>query len=118
MAYSLTSNSYLAVYECYNDGNVYGRILDTYGNPTGSRIQIDTPSQLYSRNPVVAWNSVNNEYLVTYMGLGAGSSWDYWAQRIRVSDGALLGSNLQISSTGDVYNYGGVAYDSNATDIS
>ncbi len=114
IAYSSTSNSYIAVYEAYNEGNVYGRILDTFGNPTGSRFQIDTPSQQYSRNPRVTWNSVNNEYLVTYMGLGTGQSWDYWAQRISASNGALLGSNLQLTTSGNIYNDGGVAYDSNA----
>jgi hypothetical protein len=114
IAYSATSNSYIAVYEVYNEGNVYGRILDAFGNPTGSRFQIDTPSQQYSRNPQVAWNSANNEYLVTYMGVGTGSSWDYWAQRFSASNGALLGSNLQVTTTGNVYNFGGVAYDSNA----
>jgi hypothetical protein len=114
IAYSATSNSYIAVYEAYNEGNVYGRILDALGNPTGSRFQIDTPSQQYSRNPQLAWNSVNNEYLVTYMGVGTGSSWDYWAQRVNASNGALPGSNLQLTTTGNVYNFGGVAYDSNA----
>ena len=102
------------MYEAYSEGNVYGRILDTFGNPTGSRFQIDTPSQQYSRNPQVAWNSVNNEYLVTYMGLVTGPSWDYLAQRVSASNGALLGSNLQLTTTGDIYNFGGVAYDSNA----
>ncbi len=114
IAYSPTGNSYIAVYEVYNEGNVYGRILDALGNPTGSRFPIDTPSQQYSRNPQLAWNSVNNEYLVTYMGVGTGSSWDYWAQRVSASNGALLGSNLQVTTSGNVYNYGGVAYDSDA----
>src|SRR6185295_5203694 len=60
IAYSATSNSYIAVYESYFDGNIYGRIPDAFGNPTGSRFQIDTDSHLYSRNSQVAWNSANN----------------------------------------------------------
>jgi hypothetical protein len=113
IAYSSTSNSYMAVYESYFDGNIYSRILDAFGNPTGSRIQIDTPSQLYSRNPQVAWNSVNNEYLATYMG-SPGNGFDYFAQRVSASTGALLGSNLALTTSTSVYNFGGLAYDSNA----
>src|SRR5689334_19865057 len=104
IAYSATSNSYLALYEAYSDGNVYARILDSLGNPTGSRIQIDTPSQLYSRNPQVAWNSANNEYLVTYMSSLSGTGFDYFAQRVSASNGALLGSNLAVTTSNNVYN--------------
>jgi hypothetical protein len=113
ITYSSTSNSYMAVYESYTEGNIYGWRLDTFGNPTGSRIQIDTPSQLYSRNPQVTWNSVNNEYLATYMG-SPGDGFNYFAQRVSSSNGALLGSNLALTTSNAVYNFGGVAYDSNA----
>jgi hypothetical protein len=39
-------------------------------------------------------------------------SWDYFAQRVRASDGALLGPNITISATTDFDNNGDVAYDS------
>ncbi|MDO8586619.1 MAG: hypothetical protein Q7T82_06220, partial [Armatimonadota bacterium] len=111
VAYSPTSNSYLATYEAYSEGGiVYGQILNSTGNPVGSNFRISTTSQLYSRNPAIAWNSASNEYMVTYQGYITAPSWDYWGQRIRASDGALLGSNLAITTTHDIGG-GGVAYD-------
>ena len=113
VAYSPTSNSYLATYESYTEGKVYGRILDSTANLVGSRFQISTAGQLFSRNPAIAWNSASNEYLVTYMGSPTGDGFDYYAQRVRASDGALLGSNLALTTDhGCGVLGGGVAYDS------
>jgi hypothetical protein len=47
------------------------------------------------------------------MGLGNGPSWTI-GRRGKCVEWRTAGSNLQLTTTGDIYNYGGVAYDSNA----
>jgi hypothetical protein len=58
---------------------------------------------------------VNDEFFITfqaYYEIEPQTWWDYYAQRVRASDGALLGSNITISATSISDENGDVAYDS------
>jgi hypothetical protein len=112
-AYSPTSNLYFVTWEAYSEGTVYGQILNSTAVPTSAIFKINTPQYFWCRNQYLAWNSTSDEYLVTFQGgIDEPHSFDFLCQRVRASDGALLGSNVVLSGELGPEGPGGVAYDS------
>lgn len=104
-----SSNSYLVAYS--RSGNIYGRIVDSSGNPVGSEIAVSTAlnSQDY---PSVVYNSSAHQYLVVWRD-NRGGNFDIYGQLVNIN-GTLSGANFAIST--DTSNQGepAVAYNSSA----
>ena len=117
VAYSRTSNSYLLVWDSGYDSPcpLYATRLDSTAVPVGNIFHASTASYVWAGNPAIAYNSTNDEFFVTfqaYYDTQPPTWWDYYAQRVRASDGALLGSNITISAMPEYDSNGDVAYDS------
>ena len=119
VAYSPTSDSYLLVWEdqATVPWPVYGLRLNSTAGSVGSIFNISNGTYKYAGDPAIAHNSVNNEYLVTfntyYEPDPGNTCWNLFAQRVRASDGALLGGNITIGATTECESGASVAYDSN-----
>lgn len=93
-AYNSTDNQFLMVYEYHHPSNDYdlrGQLLDGEGNAIGSYFDVATATG-WQKNPAVAYNPVNNEYLVTYSDSRAGGlDDDLYGQRV-AADVTLVGT--------------------------
>ncbi|MFD3164953.1 beta strand repeat-containing protein [Herpetosiphon sp. NSE202] len=110
VAYNATNNQYLVVWEGLEvDGalDIHGQLIDAAtGLEIGSNDFLianhPDPADAYSR-PQIVWNSVQNEYLVVFVGdfrtSGLVDELEIYAQRVSAS-GALLGSIFRVSNTG------------------
>ena len=89
VGYDSVDQKYLVIWSDYNVGGiVFGRFVSNGGAVIGNPFQIADGSS-FALYPDIAYNSTNNEFLVTWDGAsGIG------AQRVRGSDGALLGGNF------------------------
>ena len=104
VTYDSTSNKYLVTWTHWTDERkVRGRILDQYGSPVGSQIQISDSSIYRKSVSSCVYNPVSNEYLVVWgddrnwNGQGNNNDWgDIYAQRINASTGALVGGNFMV----------------------
>lgn len=110
--------NYLVVYEYDTSGagtnwDIYGQRISADGQKIGSAFPIMTGA--YSeKNPRLAYNSTDNEYLVVaeYDSDGAGL---YQVVRQRVSaDGALIGSETTLASSATAQRFPDIAYNSQA----
>jgi len=101
VAYSTVSRKYLVVWVDYNVTRIFGRLVGGDGAMTGGSFVISEAGfgGLY---PAIACNSASNEFLVTWDDTG-GRGGVIYGQRVRGSDGALLGTNFAIGS-----HYGGI----------
>jgi hypothetical protein len=104
VAYGAVSRQYLVVWPDYGAANgirVFGRFVRGDGSmPTGVfPISENGFGALY---PAIAFNSASNEFLVTWDDAG-GRGGVIYGQRVRGSDGALMGTNFPIGSI-----YGGI----------
>jgi hypothetical protein len=108
VAYSPTSDHYLLAYE--DSGQIFGLILDSTAAPIGGAFNISNGTYVYSGTPRICYNSTNDEFFVPWV-VNTNYTWDAYAQRVRASDGALLGGNITIGNTGGTEFPGGVAYD-------
>jgi hypothetical protein len=117
VAYSRASDLYLLVWDSGYDSPcpLYATRLDSAAAPIKSVFYVSTAPYVWAGNPAIAFNSVNDEFLVgfqAYYDRQPQTWWDYYAQRVRAGDGALLGSNLTIAASGDSELNGDIAYDS------
>jgi hypothetical protein len=87
---------YLAVWADYNVTRIFGRFVTDTGTVSGAVFQISEPpgGGLF---PAVAFNAASNEFLVTWDDFGRRGDVIH-GQRVRGSDGALLGTNFPIGS--------------------
>ena len=96
LAYNSSSGHFLVVWYDYRSGlpDIYGQLVDSFGNLIGSEIAICTAtgSQYYPR---VAYNSDDNEYLVVWQDHRVAG--EIYGRRIS-STGTLLGSEIVIAS--------------------
>ncbi len=112
VAYSSISDCFLTVWEEYDQGDLYALRLNAAGLPAGTPFRIDADQAQYCREQVISYNVANDEFMITFQGVtSVQNDWDFFGQRIRASDGAMLGSNIPISATVDIEGDGGVAYD-------
>jgi hypothetical protein len=101
VAFSTVSHQFLVVWADYNVGRIFGRfVLDT-GAANGLPFSIcEAPfGALY---PAVAFNAINNEFLVTWDDSGNRGGVIY-GQRVDGSTGTMVGTNFPIGSV-----YGGI----------
>ena len=117
VAYSRTSNCYLLVWDSGYDSPcpLYATRLDSTAVPVGGIFHVSTSSYVWAGNAKMCYNSTNDEFFVifqAYYDTQPFTWWDCYGQRVRASDGALLGTNTTISATPEYDCSGGVAYDS------
>lgn len=89
----------------YNETADLARLADTQVTGTDFRISTmgpDGDTSYYALRPAVAYNSVDDEYLVVWGGDDSGSpdEMEIYGQRINAQTAALVGSRFQISDMG------------------
>ena len=101
VAFGSVSGQYLVVWVDYNVSRIYGRFVSAGGVPASAVFPISDAGfgALY---PAIAFNATGNEFLVTWDDAG-GRGGVIYGQRVRGSDGALLGGNFAIGTL-----YGGI----------
>ncbi len=117
VAYSSASDCYLLVWE--NGGGegvlpVYAQRLSSTAVPLGGIFHVSVGTYVYAGNPSICYNAVHDEFMVTfqaYYDTEPLTWWDYYAQRVRASDGVLLGPNITIAATPDYDSNGDVTHD-------
>jgi hypothetical protein len=96
VAYGTVSKKYLVVWADYNVTRIFGRFVTDLGAPSGDGFQIsEAPSG--GLFPAVAFNATDNEFLVTWDDFGRRGDVIH-GQRVRASDGMLLGTNFPIGT--------------------
>lgn len=119
VAYNSTNNEYLVVW--YGDDNGNGLVLNEYeifgqrinaatGALLGSRFRIsdmgaDGNSAYDAIYPAVAYNSMNNEYLVAWYGDDntaplVNDEYEIFGQRLNAATGAQMGGDFRLSDMG------------------
>jgi len=102
VAYGNVSRQHLVVWADYGGTvRVWGRLLGGDGSAVAAPFPI-SDAGFASLFPAVAFNAANNEFLVTWDD-GGDRGGVIFGQRVRGSDGALLGGNFAIGSV-----YGGI----------
>jgi len=103
VAYDQEHDQYLVVWKADTRVNgqdeVFGQLVDRNGNKVGGEILIATSSSTSedARKPDVAYNATEDEYLVVWKKIVAGTTADdVYGQRVS-HDGALVGSEIAIS---------------------
>ncbi len=87
--------------------DIVGQRVDTGSTLLGSPVTISVPIE-NQKQPAVAYNSVDGEYLVVWHDERKGN-WDIWGQRLDL-DGSLLGSSFDICNNANAQFYPDVAY--------
>ena len=119
LAFNSVNNEFFSVWKADdntspsidNEYEIYGqRINASTGSNIGSRVKISAmgtsgTTTFVPNNPAIAYDSTDNEYLVVWSGshnsgsLVTGEN-EIWGQRIKASDGSLLGTMFRISTMG------------------
>jgi hypothetical protein len=117
VAYNSTDNEYLVVWEdernsTTTDWDIYGQRVSVDGTLLGGNFPISTAVER-QRDPAVAYNSTDNEYLVVWHDSGdpASDDLDTYGQRVS-SAGTLVGDNFPISTAAGYQWHPAVAYNS------
>jgi hypothetical protein len=97
VAYGSRDGRYLVVWKDYSVSGVYGRLVTDAGTVSGAAFPISEASY-GALFPAVAFNAANNEFLVTWDDAGDCGG-VIFGQRVRGSDGALLGTNFPIGTS-------------------
>jgi|GEM_PF-5396299 hypothetical protein len=101
VALGSVSAKYLVVWPDYNVSRIYGRFVADTGVPGGAAFPI-SDAGFGALFPAIVFNASNNEFLVTWDDAG-GRGGVILGQRVRGSDGALMGTNFAIGTL-----YGGI----------
>jgi hypothetical protein len=96
VAHGSTGGNYLVVWADYNETRVHGRFVTGSGEVDGAPFPI-TEAPYGGLFPAVAYNATDDEFLVTWDDFG-GRGEVIHGQRVRASDGVLLGANFAIGS--------------------
>jgi len=104
VAYNSTNTQYLVVWtDTRNEGSrgtdIYGQLVSAEGTRIGGDFRISGPAATNNESdPVVAYNSINNEYLVVWVDWRNNSTRgsDIYGQRVKAS-GKLAGGDFRIS---------------------
>jgi hypothetical protein len=94
VAFGTADSRYLVVWPDYSAGRVFGRLVTASGSVSSDPFQISEASGLY---PAVAYNAASNEFLVAWDDAGDRGA-VIFGQRVRGSDGALVGTNFAVGS--------------------
>ena len=101
VAFGNVSGRYLVVWTDYNVTRIYGRFVEASGTP-GSAVFPVSDAGFGALYPAIAFNAASNEFVVTWDDAGDRGGVIY-GQRVRGSDGALMGTNFAIGTL-----YGGI----------
>jgi len=137
VAYNSTDNEYLVVW--YGDDNengmvddefeIFGQLVDAAtGQEIGGDVRLsnmgpDGDTHYYASQPAVAYNSVNNEYMVVWSGsdhTGAlvAEEYEIYGQRVDAATGQRMGDDVRLSNMGSDgnpdydANFAAIAYNS------
>jgi VCBS repeat protein/all-beta uncharacterized protein len=105
IAYSTASQEFLVVWQ---GAGIRGQRIGINGEMLGANLSITGTD--YHRDPSVAYNSTNDEFMVVYAGVDAVSAYAA-ARRVAPGSGALLGTETLLTRAGATY-ITDVAYDS------
>jgi hypothetical protein len=101
VAFGTVDSKYLVVWPDYNVGRIFGRFVTATGTVSGAVFPI-SEAPFGALYPAIAYNSTGNEFLVTWDDAGSRGG-VIFGQRVRGSDGALMGTNFAIGTL-----YGGI----------
>ncbi|MCA9936983.1 MAG: PQQ-binding-like beta-propeller repeat protein, partial [Anaerolineales bacterium] len=95
---SQEDGSYLAVWydDRYGDFDIFAQRLQSGTIESGEFLAHPAPGG--QTQPQVAYNPVDDEYLVVWQDYRSGKDWDIYAQRVDGS-GSLLGENIVVNAT-------------------
>jgi hypothetical protein len=114
LAYDSASGEYLVVWDDYRSGpenDIYGQRVSSGGALAGINFPIST-APANQRFPKVAYDSLDNSYLVVWEDFRTGQfNIEIYGQRVSIS-GALVGSEIPISTSSEDQTRPAVAYDS------
>ncbi|MEM9656916.1 MAG: hypothetical protein AAF961_01015, partial [Planctomycetota bacterium] len=107
VTYNPIQNEFLATWtgdRIDGEREIYGQRLDSSGHPSGEsfRISVQGPDgdiEFDAWDSAVAYNSSDNEYLVTWFGHRTAREYEIYGQRLD-GGGIPLGDNFQISMQG------------------
>lgn len=112
VAYDNANQRFLVVWEDIRSNDtfdIYGQLVNADGTLNGSNFVIsNAPNN--QRNPSVAYDSVNQRFLVAWADTRGGISYDIYAQLVN-ANGTLSGSNFVISEATNAQYSPSVAYD-------
>jgi hypothetical protein len=114
LAYNAADLLYLVVWHGDDDTGslandeheIFGQLMDGDGRQLWAddfRISTqgtDGDPTVNAWNPHVAWNSIDNEYLVVWSGDRIAGELEIWGQRVEGRTGGLIGGNFRISDMG------------------
>ena len=100
LGFSETSQLFLVVWQSLPGDDIRARRVDTTGALVGDEIQLTNDAEWQS-GAAVAWSSARDEFLVTYTYAGATAA--VFSQRIRASDGELVGGAIEIGTSGGTW---------------
>jgi hypothetical protein len=101
VAFGSVDSKYLVVWPDYNVARIFGRFVTATGAVSGAAFPI-SEAPFGALYPAVAYNAASNHFLVTWDDAGNRGGVIY-GQRVRGSDGTLVGTNFAIGSR-----YGGI----------
>jgi len=125
VAYDSVNQRFLVVLQDFRNGSdtdIYGQLVNADGSLYGAGITSGVNFTIsnavgYQYNPSVAYDSVNQRFLVAWMDYRSGSSYDIYGQMVN-ADGSLYGAgitsgvNFTVSNALNYQYYPSVAYDS------
>ncbi len=86
VAFDSVNNRYLVVYMDSNDGNLYGQLVSSNGYPYGTEIVIADNLSVYGHyNPSVAFDNINQRFLVVWYDYRNFSNYDIYGQLINAN---------------------------------
>lgn len=111
IAYGSENHEYLIVWEygySERDLDIYARRVSHDGKVIGSPIYVATSGKKETQ-PVVAYNSQNNEYLIVWEYGYSDTNWDVYARRVD-GVGQLVGSQIYLATHSHNETYPAIAY--------
>jgi len=101
VAFGTVESKYLVVWPDYNVSRIFGRFVTAAGTVSGLAFPV-SEAPFGALYPAIAFNATDNEFLATWDDAGSRGGVIY-GQRVRGSDGALMGTNFPIGTL-----YGGI----------
>jgi hypothetical protein len=114
IVYNSISNQFLVVFDddrlVEYDYDIYGKLLNGDGTPSGADFPISTPSE-NQLLPVAAYNSTDNQYLVVWWDKrNPTTSADIYARLVN-ANGSMAGADFPIADSSSDQTMPDVAYD-------
>ena len=114
VAYNSSDDQYLVAWwdDRGSDSDIYGQIFSASGIPQGNNFVVSNGADEQS-DPLVAYNSTDNNYMVVWQDKRDGAEYDVYGQVISAT-GVLSGANFAINSDAGGQETWDLIYDPNA----